>query len=247
MEKTKNSALCGFFAYTEEEALARYVGRSIAKTERRKALADSFPTGVRSLSSRQSVGLSGADAIADEFFGWFDEPITEAQSQELLLGLVDFIAANGPFQGLMGFSEGGMVAAMLLAEDAREPFADFRCGIFLSTGPTLDPAGIREEPVTLRCLDPAVDGVVIRVPTAHIVGSNEPFARLLKLSPLADLLSGMGDPEKLHQRLFQLCDDKERELFAHQLGHEVPGARSPEGLSGALSVIERTIERAESR
>jgi hypothetical protein len=67
------------------------------------------------------------------------------------------------------------------------------------------------------------------------------------LSPLSGLWtsSGMGDPEKLHQSLFQLCND-ERELFSHQLGHEVPGAKSAEGLSGALRAIERTIERAQS-
>lgn len=145
----------------------------------------------------------------------------------------------------MGFSEGGIVAAMLLAEDARQAFADFQCGIFLSAAPSLDPARIREEPVTLRCLNPALDGTVIRVPTAHIIGSNEPFAHLVALSPLSGLWisSGMDDPEKLHQWLFQLCSD-ERELFVHQLGHEVPGAKSLEGLSGALRAIERTIERA---
>ncbi|KAK0759134.1 hypothetical protein N5P37_008623 [Trichoderma harzianum] len=188
----------------------------------------------------------GAEAVADEFFGWFDKPISQAQSQELLLGLVDFIANNGPFQGVMGFSEGGIVAAMLLAEDARQGFAGFQCGILLSAAPPLDPAGISQEPASLRCLNPAVDGSVIRVPTAHIIGSNEPFARLVALSPLSGLWisSGMGDPEKLHQSLFQLCHD-ERELVFHQLGHEVPGAKSAEGLSGALRAIERTIERAQ--
>ncbi|KAL6805518.1 serine hydrolase domain-containing protein [Trichoderma sp. SZMC 28012] len=189
----------------------------------------------------------GAEAVADEFFAWFDKPISQAQSQELLLSLVDFIANNGPFQGIMGFSEGGIVAAMLLAEDARQAFAGFQCGILLSAAPPLDPAGIHREPATLRCLNPAVDGAVIRVPTAHIVGACEPFARLLPVSPLAGLLvsGGMEDPEKLHKLLFQLCDEDGRELFIHPLGHEVPGAKSVEGLSGTIRVIERTIERAE--
>ncbi|KAL7945551.1 hypothetical protein V8C42DRAFT_345151 [Trichoderma barbatum] len=188
----------------------------------------------------------GAEAVADEFFGWFDEPITPAQTKELLFGLMEFIANNGPFQGVMGFSEGGIVAAMLLAEDARQAAADFQCGILLSAAPPLDSGAIYQEPASLRCLNPGVDGAVISVPTAHIVGSNEPFARLVALSPLSGLWisSGMEDPEKLHQALFQLCDD-ERELFVHQLGHEVPGARSVEGLSGALQVMERTIERAQ--
>ncbi|EHK26102.1 uncharacterized protein TRIVIDRAFT_218274 [Trichoderma virens Gv29-8] len=200
----------------------------------------------RGTSSQIFELQTGAEAIADEFFGWFDKPISQAQSKELLLGLMEFIANNGPFQGVMGFSEGGIVAAMLLAEDARQAFAGFQCGILLSAAPPLDPGGIHQEPATLRCLNPAVDGAVIRVPTAHIIGSNEPFARLLALSPLAGLLisGGLKDPEELHQWLFRLCDNQ-RELFVHQLGHEVPGARSAEGLSGALRTIERTIERAQ--
>ncbi|KAH0498067.1 hypothetical protein TgHK011_005345 [Trichoderma gracile] len=194
----------------------------------------------------------GAEAVADEFFGWFDQPVTPAHTRQLLLGLIDFITAEGPFQGLMGFSEGGIVAAMLLAHDARERFAGLECGILMSAAPPLDPAGILEQdPPTLRCLIPAaddVDGTAIRVPTAHVIGSNEPFAHLVSLSPLAGVLisSGLEDPEELHQLLFRLCDGSRRERFVHTLGHEVPGARSDEGLAGAVRVIERTIERAQS-
>ncbi|KAL6878976.1 serine hydrolase FSH [Trichoderma novae-zelandiae] len=189
----------------------------------------------------------GAEAVAEEFFGWFEQPASPAQTQQLLLGLVDFITANGPFQGLMGFSEGGIVAATLLAHDARQPFAGLECGVLMSAAPPLDPAGILDDPPTLRCLIPAVDGAAIRVPTAHVAGANEPFAHLVSLSPLAGVLisSGLGDPEKLHQLLFQLCDDRRRERFVHGLGHEVPGARSDEGLAGTVRVIERTIERAQ--
>jgi hypothetical protein len=197
------------------------------------------------------VDSAGAEAVADEFFGWFDQPVTPAHTRQLLLGLIDFITAEGPFQGLMGFSEGGIVAAMLLTHDARSSFAGLECGILMSAAPPLDPAGILEEdPPTLRCLTPAgvVDGTAIRVPTAHVIGSNEPFAHLVSLSPLAGVLisSGLEDPEELHQLLFQLCDGSRRERFFHQLGHEVPGARLDEGLAGTVRVIERTIERAQS-
>ncbi|KAL7805587.1 serine hydrolase domain-containing protein [Trichoderma aethiopicum] len=193
----------------------------------------------------------GAEAVADEFFGWFDQPVTPAHTRQVLQGLIDFITANGPFHGLMGFSEGGIVAATLLAHDARERFAGLECGILMSAAPPLDPAGILEgqgDPPTLRCLTPAVDGTAIRVPTAHVVGANEPFAHLVSLSPLAGVLIGGGleDPEELHQLLFHLCDGSRRERFVHPLGHEVPGARSDEGLAGTVRVIERTIERAQS-
>ncbi|PTB69585.1 hypothetical protein BBK36DRAFT_1156153 [Trichoderma citrinoviride] len=150
----------------------------------------------------------GAEAVADQFFGWFEQPASPAQAQQVLQGLVDFIDANGPFEGLMGFSEGGIVAATLLAHDARQRFAGLECGILMSAAPPLDPAGILEgdDPPALRFLIPVVDGTAIRVPTAHVVGANEPFAHLVSLSPLAGVLIGGGleDPEELHQLLFHL-------------------------------------------
>lgn len=182
--------------------------------------------------------------MADENFGYFNDELEVNKCQELVLGLVDFVKSQGPFDGVMGFSEGGILAAMLLIEDSRQPFVGFKCGILFSAAPPLDPDVVRTGRV--RSVDPASDGVVIKVPTAHISGLNEPFEQLRLLSPLAPLWAevGMEDPKKLQDNLAQLCDDQLREAFLHELGHEVPGAHSTEGLSGALRAIERTIENA---
>ena len=140
--------------------------------------------------------------------------------------LIQLISAKGPFGGVIGFSEGGAVAASLLVQDALQPFHHFRCGIFFCSATPMDPA-IMETGID-RTLDFAADGIMINIPTAHI------------WSRAGDFHPGMG------QCLMSLCHEGSREEFVHNLGHDVPGSRSAEGLSGALLAIERTIERAGS-
>ncbi len=167
------------------------------------------------------------------------------QYQDLLDGLVDIVESQGPFDGLMGFSEGGIVAAMLLVEDSRRPFAGFKCGIFFSAAPPLDPDDIRNG--TARCLNPATDGVAVKIPTAHIWSSKTAEAGFGQLpSPLAHLWSGAGweNPERVHEALARLCNERLCEVFMHDLGHGVPGSTSDQGLRGTLRAIEHTIENA---
>lgn len=146
----------------------------------------------------------------------------------------------------MGFSEGGITAAMLLVEDARHPFAHFQCGIFFSAGPPLDPDVVRTG--VLRCVDPSADGPIIRIPTAHFYGSNEDLPGLRVLSPLHPLYTEVWpEPdERLCDRLIDLCVPGSREIFEHDLGHAVPGEKSAKAMSGALRAIQRTIDRAEA-
>lgn len=153
--------------------------------------------------------------------------------------MVEFVENNGPFDGVMGFSEGGIIAAMLLVEDSRQSFAGFKCGIFFSAAPPLDPDVVRGG--ILRCVDPDRDGgTLIQVPTAHIGGSNECLERLSLLSPMAPLWC--KSPALLRDALVRLCDDNYRQVFLHNRGHDIPGANSPKELSGVLRAIERTID-----
>ncbi|KAM7213833.1 hypothetical protein V8F06_010765 [Rhypophila decipiens] len=142
----------------------------------------------------------------------------------LLDDLVRSVLELGPFDGVMGFSEGGAVAASLLVEDSRRPFARFRCGIFLSAARPPDPDNIMTG--SDRRLDFSTDGVVLNIPTAHI------------WSPSGDICPGMG------RKLALLCNQTLREEFVHLLGHQVPGSVSDEFLSGTIKAIERTVERA---
>lgn len=181
--------------------------------------------------------MTGATAVTDEFYGYMPDAITDAsQCRDLVAGLVNYVHSQGPFDGVMGFSEGGIVAAMLLIEDARHPFARFKCGIFFSAALPLDPDVVRSEVV--RCIDPNVDGVVLHVPTALIVEEN--LVRLRDRSPLAALWA----PEDAQEGLVRICDDGLREVVRHNLEHQVPGSKSTEGLPETLQAIQRTIERA---
>ena len=182
-------------------------------------------------------------------YGYFGELSDLNQYQDLLDGLVDAVQSYGPFDGVMGFSEGGIVAATLLVEDARRPFANFKCGILFSAAPPLDPDDLRAG--IIRCLDPVRDGASIHVPTAHIFShENSPatgtgIASSVQ-SPLIGLWSKAGwtTPEQVHNSLARLCDSSQ--VFVHDLGHQVPGPKNDQALRGALRAINRAIESASS-
>jgi predicted esterase len=127
----------------------------------------------------------------------------------------------------MGFSEGGAVAAFMLIEDSRHPFGKFQCAIFFSAAVPFDPDVARTGDI--RWVDPSTDGVLLNIPTAHM------------WSKTGDVNSERA------QSLVQLCEENLREVFVHDLGHDVPGSRSDVGLTGALRIIEHTIEKARNR
>lgn len=181
--------------------------------------------------------------------GYLGELTDVGQYQDMLEDLAEEVTSQGPFDGVMGFSEGGIVAATLLLEDARRPFAGFKCGIFFSAAPPLDPDAIRAGAV--RCMDPDTDGVALDVPTAHIYScrngpapsSTDTGGPAIPRSPLETLWSerDWSSPGDVHGALVRLCDGGE--VSVHDHGHQVPGTAHPEALRGALRAINRTLER----
>ncbi|KAI1173241.1 serine hydrolase FSH [Nemania sp. FL0916] len=168
---------------------------------------------------------AGAAAISDEFFGYVGNTVPEYE--QLYQDLLDIVSRQGPFDGVMGFSEGGAVAAWMLIENARRPltFGPFKCAIFFSAAVPFDPDVVRTGIV--KPVDPATEGEMIQIPTAHLWSSENE----VNLEPAQSLAS--------------LCSARVRETFVHTLGHNVPGSKSDsEALAGALRIIERTIERA---
>ncbi|KAF6810638.1 oxidoreductase [Colletotrichum sojae] len=117
----------------------------------------------------------------DPFFRWVsDDPATpaaefQAQKERTMALLKDFVRENGPFVGLVGFSQGARAAASLLLEDQREPFFGgkvfglFICGTF---------------PPFVPCED-----VVIAAPTVHVIGLEDPW------EPDSEELLGLCDKE----------------------------------------------------
>ena len=139
--------------------------------------------------------------------------------------LREFIQTQGPFDGLMGFSEGASVAATLMVENSIRPFADLKCAVLFCALDTVDPTRLLSETSAIRPLNPAEDGILVSVPTAHI------------WSVCDEVASGSS------QKVSGIFEESAKEVLIHSLGHDIPGSRSDEYLHEAIRVIERTIER----
>lgn len=143
--------------------------------------------------------------------------------------LMNFIETKGPFDGLIGYSEGGLVAGTLLVMEAMRELpggSRFKCGIFFCAPPPMDTKRALKIGSKARSLHVSIDGVIFDLPTAHIWAKG------------SDVYPGMG------KDLVGLCAPAMREEVVHDLGHVVPGAGTGEILKESIRAIQRTIERA---
>lgn len=141
--------------------------------------------------------------------------------------LSNFIALEGPYDGVIGYSHGGALAATYLIRHSRlypgSPLP-FKCAIFLSGGIPMDPDALEKDEV--KPLHVARDGTLLTLPTANIWGRND------QLWPgTSEILCG-------------LCDEGTRSVFVHDEGHDVPSARAKDAVLGAVMSIRRTVDRA---
>ncbi|KAL2104893.1 hypothetical protein VUR80DRAFT_9379 [Thermomyces stellatus] len=130
-----------------------------------------------------------ADGVAD----------SRQSTRQAMRYLYDVIERSGPFDGVIGYSEGATVAAtLLLCEKAKaEPERKgLRCGIFFMGWPPMDPEGFS---LVLRDESPwSID-----VPTCHVIGSLDPY------------LDGS-------MALYNVCDPETAVIFDHAKGHTLP-------------------------
>jgi len=174
-----------------------------------------------------------------------------------LRSLSHHISENGPYDGVIAFSQGACLAATLMLQhqsqdtdsefglgDSDEPL--FKCAIFLSGILPLDPDalahGQRKQIGKINAAEAQYcdsgsedsdsedqgDWVdAFRIPTAHIWGANDDY-------PLPQ-----GD------RLYKLCPAHLRVAVTHQEGHSIPGKRSEAALKKMVRAVRKTIERAD--
>ena len=162
-----------------------------------------------------------------------DEKLTPEEFMRKLRrhGLGDFSAARacdfvenlaaqdekGPFDGILGFSEGASVAASLLLHHAAQNLkSQFKFAVFLCGTPPQhcpDRGFILADECPLR----------IRIPTAHIVGSRDPGY-------------------KASLALHNLCDRQSAEIYDHGRGHAIPW--DPRTTRGIAKEIRQAIERS---
>ena len=117
--------------------------------------------------------------------------------------LSETVEEEGPFDGVLGFSHGGTLAAGFLAHHAKQhPYgpAPFRCAVFISSLPPF-----QIDDAEQLHFDDTVLGH-INIPTLHVVGKSD-FVYNHSL------------------RLHGLCDAESASLVVHDKGHEIPGDR----------------------
>jgi pimeloyl-ACP methyl ester carboxylesterase len=149
-----------------------------------------------------------------DYYAFFD-PGDLATLQIAINQLDRYISSEGPFDAVLGFSAGCVVAAMyLLQKQQQQPTVSFKCAVFLSC------AEIREE---MKYLGADAIGDLIRIPTAHIWGSNDTTAP-----------NGGQD-------LTEICEPATCLRLIHDGAHEPPRS---DHLTEACHVIRQVIKLA---
>ncbi|KAE9365742.1 hypothetical protein N431DRAFT_445996 [Stipitochalara longipes BDJ] len=156
-----------------------------------------------------STGLSALVSPDIECFTYADETSVTSCIQALT-DLEEYIEENGPYDGVMAFSSGaGLAATLLILQERRHSTHNsalpmFKCAIFFCGGVPADP-NVMLEQNEISILTPE-DGVLIKIPTAHIWGAN-------------DMLYPNFGPV-----LRSLCQKNIREEYIHGGGHEIPSS-----------------------
>lgn len=140
-----------------------------------------------------------------------------------------YIESEGPFDGVMAYSQGAGLVAMLLVRRQyltpdRAPL--FRCAILFSPGHVFDPFAWLQNGET-KVLD-------------HIPAGMSALAL-----PIV-IMYGKSDALKHHSfQVAALCDPDLLSLHMHEGGHEVPSLSIKGGLLDAVKMARRGIIRAE--
>lgn len=127
-----------------------------------------------------------------------ESDILEAYAQ-----LNETVASEGPFDGILGFSHGGTLAAGFMIHHAKmypdEP-ALFRCAIFINSLPPF-----RMDPGKRPIVEEGLEGY-ISIPSVHIAGAQD---------PLFDYSLA----------LHRICATPHATFAVHEKGHDVPSDR----------------------
>jgi len=155
--------------------------------------------------------LSSSDQT---FYAYYD-PCDTSTVLHAIDQLDKYVEKEGPFDAIMGFSAGAVLAAMYLAkrqgQSNTKDSVPFKCAVFLASAQNVEIA-------TYLGVDTRHD--VISIPTVHIWGA-------------ADYTAPTGGAD-----LSEMCDIRTRLILTHDGGHEVP---RKEYLTEAVHMIRRTI------
>lgn len=149
------------------------------------------------------------------FFSWSDPPTdTDLASVSAAYQLIyDIIEEEGPFDGILGFSQGATLATAFLLHHAEQcpldlPFVHFKYAVFIGGAP---PRTSDTEPLLPS------SGALVEIPSVHIAGKKDK-----EFQASIDL--------------FNLCQKDTATFISHDLGHVIPrGADIVRMMAGAVS------------
>lgn len=154
-----------------------------------------------------------------ECFAYYDTSVPESILQAVS-DLSEYVASEGPFDGVIGFSQGAALAAMLLARDDFP--LPFSFAVFICGGPPFREESLRDGNV--EYVDTSPHSGILKLPTAHLIGAQD-----------------QAMPECL--KLVNACREQMRTVFDHGAGHQVPV--NPKGITEAMAkIIQQVITRA---
>jgi len=162
-------------------------------------------------------------------FTYYDRRSAQS-AQKALDELEEYVEVEGPFDGIMAFSQGACLAAMLMARRAQWnptlPYPKnsiFKCAILFSGFFVEDPTALARK--ELQYLNSVKDSQLIQVPTAIIWGSND-----------------MVISKEIGHEFSKLFSAKHRIEFIHEEGHGVPKAKT--AVVHAVNAIRRVVGMA---
>lgn len=160
----------------------------------------------------------------DQGFSYFD-PGSAKASLQAVEDLENFIASEGPYDGVLAFSQGMMLACTLLMRNVekKKPLP-FKCAIFFS--PRMAPLDYAD---LCRGVFTEIEAKrfpqAIGIPTTLVWGSMDPHAP--KAIDMQELFTRDG-----------------LSTYVHDGGHEIPGYALKKGLLDTVNVIRRTTNQA---
>lgn len=140
-----------------------------------------------------------------------------------------YVEAEGPFDGVLAYSQGaGLVAMLLVRRQYLHPEKTplFRCAILFSPGHVFDP---------LTYLKTGEVNVLDHIPAGMSALSLPMVITYGKEDELGDGCC----------QLAALCEPNLLSVYVHEGGHEVPGLGAKTGLLEAVKIARRGVIRAE--
>ncbi|KAL9067356.1 MAG: hypothetical protein Q9161_006964 [Pseudevernia consocians] len=152
----------------------------------------------------------------------------DASSSQLLRAheyLDEIVEEDGPFEGILGFSQGAEVAASFLLYQA--PNVTFKFAVLIGGTPPFDVSALATgKNVTPIKMHGDTHSARIEIPTAHIIGRSDAYREFSKV-------------------IVTLCNPRETKVYDHKGAHIVPrGQEAMEDLTAALNwVVDRAMYR----